>query len=86
MKRKYMKPYIQVEPYQLDAAVAASCTGEGYLPLNHSVGSCWDNTLNKYFFNANVCDVDLTPAGDDGGDTMCYHGPSAAYGVTYLNS
>lgn len=85
MKRTYSKPYLLVESFQLDAAIAASCSSEGGVALNHAVGTCWNNTDDKYFFNADYCDVDLTGPEDDGGDTLCYHGPTLA-GRTFITS
>lgn len=86
MKKEYMKPILIVESFQLDAAVAASCSSQGYTAINHGVGTCWENTGDRYLFDANSCDVDLTPGDGDGSDTTCYHGPTLTGGVTYIYS
>ena len=38
MKKEYIKPYLAVESFQLDAAIAGSCTGK--MILAHSVNDC----------------------------------------------
>ena len=86
MRREYHKPFLAVESFQLSAAIAASCTGNGGVALNHDIGSCWENTSNGVFYNAALCDVDLTPPDDDGGDSLCYHGPDWTNGVTFIYS
>ena len=87
MKKEYSKPFLALESFQLDAAIAASCSSQGYLPLNHFIGSCSDNTLNGYAFDDN-CDVDLTVpgTGDNIDDYACYHGPELTEGMTYIYS
>lgn len=82
MKKNYSKPLIVIETFQLDAAVAANCE----IALGHAIGDCWNNTNDKYVFNWDLCSVDLTPADDDGNDTICYHGPSLTGNVVYINS
>ena len=85
MKKPYQKPVVAVELFQLDASIAASCSSQGYQPLNHyDFSVCKDHTDNGYFFNANHCVIDLTPPDDDGSDGICYHGPIA--GVTFIYS
>lgn len=87
MKRVYSKPVLAVESFQLDAAIAASCSSQGYQPLNHyDYATCKDHTDGGYFFNADHCDVDLTPDDGDGSDTICYHGPRATGGITFIYS
>lgn len=87
MKRKYSTPYLAVESFQLNAAIAASCSSQGYMPLNHyDYATCKDHTVGGYFFNADHCDVDLTPDDGDGSDTICYHGPIATGGITFIYS
>lgn len=38
MKKEYMKPYLAVESFQLDAAIAGACTGK--MILAHSIDDC----------------------------------------------
>ena len=40
MKREYKKPMIAVESFQLDAAIAASCSAEGKEPLGVTAEVC----------------------------------------------
>lgn len=40
MKREYIKPYLAVESFQLDAAIAGACSGENMMALNHDVNDC----------------------------------------------
>lgn len=83
MKRKYEKPVLAMESFQLDAAVAASCSSQGYIPIGYGEDSCTFD--NGQFFNYNNCQMDLTGPGGDGNDTICYHGPMLA-GSTFINS
>ena len=83
MKRTYTKPLIAMESFQLDAAIAQSCSSQGYIPIGKSPSDC---SFDGEFFNQNNCQVDLTGADDDGHDTICYHGPEAAAGMTFVAS
>ena len=78
MKKKYVKPYIVVESFQLNAAVASACSSENKLALHHGMDSCTAEeeapTLN-YFGNLCVHDVQIE---GDGNDLICYHGPTPA--------
>lgn len=40
MKKEYIKPYLAVESFQLDAAIAGACGGENMMALNHQVNTC----------------------------------------------
>lgn len=85
MKKKYVKPYIAVESFQLNAAIA-SCTSEGYIPIGKSENDCGFGVGvdgNFQYFNYDNCEVDLTGP-EDGNDTTCYHGPS--WGYTFIKS
>lgn len=84
MKKVYKKPIVVIESFQLDAAVAASCSSQGYIPINHGENTCTFD--NGEFFNYNNCQVDLTGSEGDGNDTQCYHGPMAASGTTFVAS
>lgn len=83
MKRTYGKPVLAVESFQLDAAVAATCSSQGYIPINYSEDTC--SFDNGQYFNYNNCQMDLTGPGGDGNDTPCYHGPLLA-GATFISS
>lgn len=81
MKKTYTKPYLVVESFQLDAAIAANCSSQGFIPIGHGEDSC---TLDGEFFNLNNCQTDLTGPDGDGNDTICYHGP--IFGVVFVAS
>ena len=84
MKKEYKKPLIAVESFQLDAAVAGTCVANGFIPIGHGENDCkFDGGA---FFNFLNCQVDLTGPGGDGNDTECYHGPTAADGMTFISS
>lgn len=83
MKKEYRKPYLMVESFQLNAAIAASCSSQGYIAINYGEDTCTFD--NGQFFNNNNCQMDLTGPEGDGNDTLCYHGPLLA-GVTFINS
>lgn len=83
MKREYKKPVLVVESFQLDAALAASCSSQGYIPINYGENNCTYD--NGQFFNGNNCQFDLTGPDGDGNDTPCYHGPAVA-NETFISS
>lgn len=83
MKKKYVKPEFVLESFQLNAAIAASCSSQGYIPINYGENTC--SFDNGEFFNNNNCQMDLTGPNGDGNDTLCYHGPFLA-GVTFISS
>lgn len=83
MKKTYVKPELVVESFQLDAAIAASCSSQGYIPINYGENSC--SFDNGEFFNHDNCQMDLTGPDGDGNDTLCYHGPLLA-GMTFISS
>ena len=76
MKRTYTKPLIAMESFQLDAAIAASCSSQNYIPINYGEDDCTFD--NGQFFNFKNCEMDLTGPEGDGNDTTCYHGPLIA--------
>ena len=84
MKKAYSKPMIAVESFHLDAAVAASCSSQGFKPINYGENDC--SFDDGQFFNLYNCQVDLTGPNGDGNDTICYHGPTAAGGFIFISS
>ena len=86
MKKEYKKPYLLVESFQLNAAIAASCTSEGKTPINHGMNSCTavEETPNLGFFGA-LCDDNVQVDGD-GNDYYCYHGPVVDVTTLFMNS
>lgn len=83
MKKKYEKPVLIIESFQLDATIAASCSGQGFIKINYGEDDCTFD--GGQFFNNNNCQMDLTGPDGDGNDTICYHGPSLA-NVTFISS
>lgn len=85
MKKEYKKPYLLVESFQLDAAIAASCS-PGKIPLHYGLDSC---TLEEEMFGfgyfGNLCIHDVKVEGD-GNDTICYHGPKGEATALFMNS
>lgn len=84
MKRKYEKPYMTVESFQLDAAVAQGCTPG--LTINYSEDTCGlgDGSQDEkmfQFFNWANCAFDLSYT--DGNDAVCYHGPLVVGGTFF---
>ena len=83
MKKKYEKPVLIIESFQLDATIAASCSSQGFIAINYGEDECTFD--NGQFFNYNNCQMDLTGPGGDGNDTLCYHGPMLAP-ATFISS
>ena len=90
MKKTYTKPYIAVESFQLDAAIASSCSSSGKMPLNYNQNDCtsFEEAPGLGYFGpacANGGYDVITPGlGDDGNSTVCYHGP--IYADMFMNS
>lgn len=88
MKKAYNKPFIMVELFQLDAAMAASCTSEKKAPLNHTINDCWSSDLpgsDAGYWTSGSCNHDPAVEGD-GNDYICYHGPTIDIATLYMNS
>lgn len=84
MKKVYIKPYLAVESFQLNAAIAASCSEEGYITLGRYLNSCDDNEGSGWFAEP-LCDLDAV--GEDGDyDTPCYHGPITTGNMPFIYS
>lgn len=90
MKKTYSKPYIAVESFQLDAAIASACSADGKHALGYSMNSCTleDNKGSTEFtglhYFGNACIHNVMVEGD-GNDLICYHGPVPASGM-FMNS
>ena len=90
MKKTYTKPYVIVESFQLDAAIASSCTSEGKTPLHFSEHTCtsFEEAPNLLYFGAACADggynvFDIPAEGNNG---FCYHGPIADIAALFMNS
>ena len=95
MKKSYNKPYLGVESFQLNAAVANTCTGGNArsaprgIAINHWESTCsFPEGPNKpgQFFSLVNCQIDLTDGSVDGNDTLCYHGPMLSNGIIFTFS
>lgn len=84
MRKKYSKPFLKWESFQLDAAIAASCSSQGFIPIGHGENNC--TYKNDQFFNYDNCQCDVTGPEDDGNDAVCYHGPEASMGEIFISS
>ncbi|MBQ6889620.1 MAG: hypothetical protein IJN53_01150 [Oscillospiraceae bacterium] len=82
MKREYIKPYLAVESFQLDAALAGSCTDGGGESINHYQHSCVDEV---YGFFSSQCDTNVTDE-NNVDDKLCYHGPIDDLAGLFLSS
>jgi len=85
MKKTYVKPELVVESFQLDAANAASCSGDGLETINRVLGSC-EHASGLF---ANGCTHEVS--GDDriydtDDDEFCYHGPVVKISDSFLQS
>lgn len=80
MKKKYVKPYLHIESFQLDTAVA-SCSSEGGVALHYSYETCdaVDEIGDVWFGNA--C---AAPAYSDPDKKVCYNAP--LFDMTFMNS
>ena len=75
MKKEYSKPYLLVESFQLDAAIAASCSASGAQAINYSLNTCTaEEEVPGLTYLGDKCVDDIVVDGD-GNDTICYHGP-----------
>ncbi len=84
MKRKYEKPYLGLESFQLNAAVALSCSSQNYTPINYWESGC--TFENGEYFNLFNCQFDLSGPENDGNDSICYHGPVLSFGEIFTYS
>ena len=94
MKKTYVKPYIAVETFQLNAAIAAACSSEGKYTLGFGMNSCTleDDKGSTEFIGVGIFGLacaandghDVINIEGDGNDTLCYHGPH--YNDKFMNS
>lgn len=74
MKKEYIKPYLAVESFQLNAAIAASCSDEGKIKIGIYLNSCnADEEEPGMSYVGDACTTDIVNPDDD--DYFCYHGP-----------
>ena len=68
MKKNYRKPILVMESFQLDAAIAGTCTGKGGTSVNYSEDKCY---LDNGLFASNNCYINVIEQGDSN-DGICY--------------
>lgn len=84
MKKTYVKPELVVESFQLDAAVAASCSSRGKQSIGYSQNTCTlEEEIPGLGYFGDKCAQGIVVDGD-GNDTFCYHGPVAT--DAFMNS
>ena len=89
MKKKYSKPYIFIESFQLDASIATSCSAENKYPIHFGVQTCSaGNEEGETYVDVlgNACTINVSDnKGGDDNDTFCYHGSINPYDL-FINS
>lgn len=86
MKKEYAKPFLAVESFQLDAALAGACTDK-YYQLNHDIESCVNDEAPFVFGDA--CDPDMVnnPSYDPGENNgICYQAFETSFTDQFLTS
>lgn len=79
MKREYIKPYLAVESFQLNAAIAGACSSK--IALNHQVNDCTTHDEdgikdpNVYIFGA-ACATEIPNGLDITQADTCYQAMS----------
>lgn len=86
MKKQYESPYLGVESFQLDAAIATVCSESGAVSINHYEDTCSFPKNSGQYFSYTNCQIDVTDASLDGNNTHCYHGPLLSGGITFAFS
>ena len=89
MKREYQKPYLAMESFQLNAAIAASCSSDNKQPIHYGENNCFmgddpGESFIEYLGNACALDI-IGEVGGDPNDTICYQGPIDPY-VVFIKS
>lgn len=89
MKKKYTKPYIYIESFQLDAALASGCSPEFAGKVNNTESDCGyldgsSEGKDFLYFNWKNCAFDLSY--EDGNDALCYHGPDITNKLVFFAS
>lgn len=70
MKREYFKPYLAVESFQLNAAIAGACSG--LITLNHKIDACTlDDETNDPMSPIFGAPCDLNVVQSDNPDGVC---------------
>lgn len=81
-RKKYEKPYLIIEAFQLDTAVA-SCSGDGGIAVNQSFEQCdLEDEMAGFSWFGPSCENNILDVQE--GNTSCYNAPVS--GMTFLNS
>lgn len=86
MKKPYQKPYLAVESFQLDAAIATSCNQQNTVKMNHDLDAC--NFLNvsaSFTQFGTACPTNVLLV-RDANNYFCYHGPEIDIQSISINS
>lgn len=78
MKKAYAAPCLAVESFQLDAAVAGSCSEKDLAILNYAAETCKlytdsSKTTEDYIFGSSCAENLVKYNAGDPNDTLCYH-------------
>lgn len=91
MKLEYQKPYLAVESFQLNAAIAGSCAGKTILA--HSVDDCTFQdavgpTPGVTYFGAKCASEPggLDIVNTNNGDSICYQSFADIVGASFVDS
>ena len=73
MKKIYTKPYIAVESFQLNAAIAASCSSQGLQAINYEMDKCnlQKEIPNEIYIGAG-CNTNILNSDVSTDDGLCY--------------
>lgn len=81
MKKNYNPPMIIFESFQLNAAVATSCSSTQRVAINFSKDTCTalQEAGQPYFSSS--CGTDITSPDEAKNDFFCYQGPIEATSI-----
>ena len=75
MKKAYTKPYLAVESFQLNAAVASSCSSQNKVAMNANVDTCNFEHVNAGITQFGLACPTNVMLSYGKFNTYCYHGP-----------
>lgn len=83
MKKEYMKPFFAVESFQLNAAVAASCSSQGKVAIQFGETDCtaMEEADGQSYFGNGICATDVTSPNEDENGAFCYQGVIDPYSL-----
>ena len=90
MKKTYTKPHLAVESFQLDAAVATSCSAQGKAVLSQDVNGCSFESIDRRITQfGGKCITDVVNVNNPKYglyNYLCYHGPVVEYTSIFITS